>query len=122
MLTIIKLFAIVYFLMGVMFLIKPEYLRSYANYWKEGRRIYFPGALVLLLLSTILLVSASECRWPVFVYALGTIALIKLIAIFILGPTKFIPMIDWWVAKPVQTFRIMGVVAALIGAILFYSV
>ena len=122
MLTIIKLFAIIYFLMGITFLIKPEYLRNYTSYWKEGRRIYFAGALVLLPLSIVLLVSAPQCRWPIFVYALGTIVLIKLIAIFVLGPKKFIPILDWWEARSVLTFRILGLVAASIGALLFYSV
>jgi len=122
MLIGIKLFAIVYFLMGIVFLIKPEYLRNYTSYWKEGRRIYFAGFLVLLPLSIILLASASECRWPIFVYALGAIVLIKLIAIFALGPKRFTPMLDWWAVRSAFAFRIIGVVAATIGALLFYSV
>ena len=121
MLIIIKLLAVFYVIFGVLSLIKPEFLKKYTNYWREGKKLYI-GGMIALPFVVIMLAVASQCQWPIFVYAMGILGSVKVIAIFVLGPKKFMPMLDWWDTRPDSTLRLISLVAIAIGILLFYAV
>ncbi|MDP8229882.1 MAG: hypothetical protein P9L93_02135 [Candidatus Gorgyraea atricola] len=121
MLILIRLLAIVIVVMGVIFLLNPKALKSYAAFWKQGKRLYV-GAVINILFAVIFLSSASQCRISGVILVMGIMSLLKGIYLFILGPDKIKAKLDWWIQKPASTARIMAIIVIAMGALLIYSI
>ena len=101
--------------------LKPAIMKQYAEFWKKGKRIY-AGAGLSALIGVIFLAAASQCAVAWVIKIFGILALAKGIALFALKPEKSIAMIDWWMGRPPELMRFMGIVAIAIGALLIYAV
>ncbi|MBU1148144.1 MAG: DUF2065 family protein [Candidatus Omnitrophica bacterium] len=121
MLALIRLLAIAIIVMGVIFLLNPKALKSYATFWKQGKRLYV-GAIINILFAVIFLSSASQCRISGVILVMGIMSLIKGIYLLVLGPEKMKAKFDKWSQKPDGIARIMSLVVIAIGALLIYSI
>ena len=121
MLVLIRLLAIVMVVIGVIFLLNPKSLKSYAAFWKLGKRLYV-GAVINILFAIIFLSSAAQCRISGVILVMGIMSLIKGIYLFILGPEKMKAKLDWWIQKPPGAARIMAIIVIAMGALLIYSI
>jgi len=121
MLILIRLLAIAIVVMGVIFLLNPKALKSYAGFWKQGKRLYV-GAVINILFAIIFLSSASQCRISGVMLVMGIMSLIKGIYLLILGPEKMKAKLDWWIQKPPGAARIMALVVIAMGALLIYAI
>lgn len=71
---VIKGLGILFTLMGIAYLLRPEIIKKLMGFFKEGKRIYFAG-LVRLVLAVVFFVAASECRYFWMIFASGIIFL-----------------------------------------------
>ena len=121
MVVLVRLFGIVMAIFGVIFLVSPGHYKEYITFWTKKGRIRI-GAILSILISIIMLLAASQCRWSGFVALIGIMALIKGIVLFVMGPKKLVSKMEWWMARPPATLRLLAVVALLIGILLIYAV
>ena len=119
MAILVKLLGIVLVAFGAVYFAKPDIMKQYIAFWKKGKRLY-AGAAASLLIGIILLLAASQCAVSWFVTAFGILALIKGIFLFVLKPEKVMPMMEWWLQKPVAFLRGHAIMAIVIGVLLIY--
>lgn len=120
MLILVRIIGIVMVGMGVMYLLKPKTLKQFVAFFEKGRRLYIAGILRIVI-GVILLAAASQCRLVGVVLALGVLALIGGIVIFILGLERIKSMLNWWNKRSPLVLRLVALVALALGALLLYS-
>ena len=117
---IIKIIGIVFVIMAIVCLLKPDVMKQIMEFFKNGKRIYIAG-LVRLILAVVFLLSARECRqfWVIFVF--GILFLISGLLVFMIGAEKLRPMLGWFQNKSALFLRVMAVIILAIGAVIIYS-
>ncbi len=120
MVVLVRLVGIIMAIFGFIFLISPAQYKEYITFWAKKGRIR-KGAILSILISVILLLAASRCRWSGFVALMGILALIKGIILFVMGPKKLISKMEWWTTRPPATMRLLATAALLIGILLIYA-
>jgi uncharacterized protein YjeT (DUF2065 family) len=117
MLMLVRLFALVMVVFGIINVINPEMMKQYIAFWAKGKRLQ-AGGIISLVTGVIFLIVAPQCATPWFVVLMGIIALIKGVLLFALGPEKWLAKISWWTSCPPMVLRIISVVAILLGVAL----
>jgi len=121
MLILVRLLALAMMVIGVLFLIKPKMMNSYAAFWKKDKRLYI-GGVINLIFGIIFLMSASQCKAPLVMIVMGLMSLVKGIMLFVIGPEKAKAMISKWENKPVGAIRAFAVLPILIGVLLMWAI
>jgi len=118
--TVIKIIGIVFVVMTIVYLLKPDVMKWLMEFFKKGKRMYF-AALIRFVLAVVFLLAARECdiTWVIVVF--GILFLISGLLIFILGPERIKSMIDWYQKQSVLLLRVMAVIGLAIGAIIIYA-
>ena len=117
---IIKSLGMLFALMGIAYLLRPDIIKKLMVFFKKGKRIYFAG-LIRFALAVVFFVAARECRYPWIIFACGIIFLISGFLIFMLGPEKIRRILDWYEQQPALIFRIIALVVLVFGAIIIFS-
>ena len=117
---VIKSLGIIFAIIGIVYLLKPEFLKWLMEFFKKGNRIYFAGVLRFTL-AVICLVGARECRYPWVIFILGILFLIGGLLIFTLGPEKIRHMFDWYQQQSIIVFRVIALIVLIVGAVVIYS-
>ena len=117
--TVIKIIGIVIVAISVVLLVKPDVMKRLLEFFKKGKRLYIPG-LVRLALAVVFFVSARECDITWVIVVLGILFLLSALLIFVLGPEKLRPMMEWYQKQSLTLLRIIAVIPLVIGAIVIY--
>jgi uncharacterized protein YjeT (DUF2065 family) len=117
---VIKSLGILFALMGIAYLLRPEIIKKLMGFFKKGKRIYLPG-LVRFALAVVFLVAARECRYPWIIFACGIIFLTGGLLIFLLGPEKIRRILNWYQEQSTLVFRIIAIVVLAFGVIIILS-
>ena len=117
---IIKSLGMLFALMGIAYLLRPDIIKRLMGFFKKGKRIYFAG-LIRFILAIVFLVAARECRYPWIIFASGLIFLIGGLLIFMLGPEKIRRILDWYEEQPALIFRVIALIVLAFGAIIIFS-
>ena len=117
---VIKSLGMLFCLMGIAYLLRPDIIKKLMVFFKKGKRIYFAG-LIRFALAVVFFVAARECRYPWIIFACGIIFLISGFLIFMLGPEKIRRILDWYEQQPALIFRIIALVVLVFGAIIIFS-
>lgn len=118
--TVIKIIGLVFVVMAVVCLFKPDVTKRVMDFFKKGKRIYIAG-LVRLILAVVFLLSARECRHFWVIFAFGILFMISGLLVFIIGAEKLKPMLGWFQSKSTLFIRVMAVIILAIGAVIIYS-
>ncbi|MBN1803949.1 MAG: DUF2065 family protein [Sedimentisphaerales bacterium] len=118
--VIIKIVGILIVLLGLLYLLKPDFIKTIMSFIKKGKRIYLAGILRFAL-SIIFLLGAGECYQKWMIAAFGIMFLISGLLIFLLGPERIRRILDWYQNQPVLIFRIIAVMVLACGAVIVYS-
>ncbi len=118
--TVIKIVGMVFVVMAVVCLLKPDVMKRIMDFFKKGKRIYFAG-LVRLVLAVVFLLSARECRQFWVIFAFGILFLISGLLIFMIGAEKLRPMFGWFQNKSAAFLRVMAAIVLAVGAVIIYS-
>jgi uncharacterized protein YjeT (DUF2065 family) len=117
--TVIKIIGIVIVAMAVLLLVRPDVMKRLLEFFKKGKRLYIP-AVIRLALAIVFLLSARECDITWVIVVLGIVFLLSALLIFVLGPDKLRPMMDWYQRQSLILLRIIAVIPLAIGAIIIY--
>jgi uncharacterized protein YjeT (DUF2065 family) len=117
---VIRIIGIVFVFMTIVYLLKPDIMKSLMEFFKQGRRIYF-AALVRFVLAIVFLLVAGQCRYFWVIFAFGVLFIISGLLIFILGSEKVKSYINWWQKQPLVLLRVMALIGLAIGALIIYS-
>jgi len=110
--VVIKIIGIVVIVVGIAYIVRPGIMKWLLDFFKEGSNIYLAG-LLRFVLGVVFLLAATECSKPIIIGVLGVLFLLGGLLIFILGPKRTTPILEWWLTKPVW---IMRALALLTGA------
>lgn len=116
---VIQSLGIIFILVGFIYLLKPDVMKSIMEFFKQGKRLYFAG-VIRFVLAIIFLLGARECdiTWVIVVF--GILFLVGGLLIFILGLEKLRSMIDWWQKQPVLFLRAIALITLAVGVIVIY--
>jgi len=117
---VIKSLGVVFVLIGVVFLLRPDILKWLANFIKRGKRIYL-AALIRIALAIVFLVGALKCKYPKVIIAFGILFLLAGLLIIVLGPERTRRILDWYEKRPLLIFRVIAIVPMVLGAIVIYA-
>ena len=117
---VVQIMGIVILLIAILFLIKPDIMKRMVEFLKQGKRIYFIG-IIRLAVAIVFLLAARECDITWVILTFGIIFLISGLLIFMLGPRKVKPMLDWFGSKSALFLRIMAVIVLAVGGVIIYS-
>ena len=117
---VIKSLGILFVLMGITYLLRPDIIKTLMGFFKKGKRIYFAG-LIRFALAIVFFVGARECRYFWIIFASGLIFLTGGLLIFLLGPEKIRRILDWYQEQPAIIFRVIALVVLAFGAIIIFS-
>ena len=92
---VIKSLGMLFTLMGIAYLLRPDIIKKLMGFFKKGKRIYFAG-LVRFALAVVFLIAARECRYSLIIIVSGLIFLTGGLLIFILGTEKIRRIFDWY--------------------------
>ncbi len=118
--SVIKGLGILFVLMGVAYLLRPDILKMLMGFFKKGKRVYVAG-LVRFALAVVFLLAATQCRRPRIIGALGVLFLLSGLLIFVLGPDRIRRIFDWYAKQSALVFRIIACVIIAVGAITIFS-
>jgi uncharacterized protein YjeT (DUF2065 family) len=118
---VIKSLGILFAVIGIVYLLRPDFLKWMMEFFKKGNRIYFSGVLRFAL-AVVFLVGARECRYPWVIFIFGILFLIGGLLIFSLGPKKIRRMFDWYLRQSSLVFRAIALIVLIVGAVVIYSV
>ena len=117
---VIKSLGIVFCIIGIVYLLRPDIMKWLFEFFKKGKRIYFAG-LIRFALAIVFLVGALECKYPKVIIAFGILFIIGGLLIFVLRPEKVRRILDWYQKQPVLIFRVIAVIVLAVGAIIIFS-
>jgi len=120
MLIFINAIGILITAMGIMILLNPKAGKKMMAFWRQGKNIYI-GGLIRVLLGGIFLYYAPQARLPMAIFALGVLAILGGLFIFILGLEKTKAILDCWDKKPERSLRLLSLLVIVFGALIFYS-
>jgi len=116
---VVKIVGIVFVFVGIVYLLKPGVLKSFMEFFKKGKRIYFVG-LIRFVLAVIFLLAANQCKraWVIIVF--GILFMISGLLVFTLGAKRLKSMLDWWQRQSFLLLRLMALIALAVGAVIIY--
>ena len=117
---VIKSLGMLFTLMGIVYLLRPDIIKKLMGFFKKGKRIYFAG-LIRFVLAVVFLVAARECRYPWIIFASGIIFLMGGLLIFLLGPERIRRIFDWYEQQPAIIFQVIALVVLAFGIIIIFS-
>jgi len=117
---VIKSLGMVFALVGVVYLLRPDVLKWLMEFFKKGKRIYFAG-LLRFALAVVFLVGARECKYSWVILVFGILFLIGGLLIFLLGPEKVRRILDWYQGQSTLVFRVIALIVLAVGVVVIFS-
>jgi uncharacterized protein YjeT (DUF2065 family) len=120
MILIAKLIGILITIFGLAIFASPQFTQTIFTFFKEGNRLYLAG-VVRTFIGLILLLGASRSLVPLAAIALGLMFLMSGIVVFATDLQKLKDFIETYANMPGLVLRLLGMVAASFG-ILIYAI
>ena len=117
MVILARLIGIIFMAAGIIILLRPEALKQLLAFMAEEKRVYIIGC-ARIVVGTILLIAAPQCKITWVVAAIGVVAVVLGILIFVLGAEKIKGIIKMWQGKPTMTARLLSLAPIIIGILL----
>ena len=117
---IIKTLGVLFILLGIGFIIKPQAVKWLMVFLKKGKRIYLAGVLRFTL-AVVFLLGAGACRIEWIIAVLGIIFLLGGLLVFIINPEKIRRVFDWFENKPALLFRFLSLIVIAVGAVVIFA-
>ena len=113
-----KLIGLVVAGVGLTICVSPKFMQKIFDFVKEGKRIYWAG-VVRCLVGLILLVIAPKCVLPVATFVVGVILILSGVIAFACDLEKLKSFLAHYSDLPVLVIRLIGLVAACYGILIF---
>lgn len=103
---------------GLTIFVSPKFTQKVFDFVKEGKRIYWAGVFRCLL-GLILLLVAAKSTVPIATVAVGVVLLLSGIIVFACELEKLKSFLTHYSELPVLVIRLLGLVAACFGILIF---
>lgn len=120
--AIILLFGAAIALGGVLMLTKPDVIFNLFAKQTNSPGLHVFAVVVRIFLGVVLIIGASQSRFPVVLQVLGWLSIIAAFVLGVMGRTKFVSLINWALGIRSPLKRLVGIIAILFGGFLVYSV
>jgi len=118
---VVALFGIVITLLGILGLVRPgSLIRLVQQPWQSQRGLYLSIG-IRLVFGIVLLLAASQSRFPEAFSILGIISLAAAAVAPFLGFARLQRFVQWWANRSSGFVRGWSLVAAAFGGFLFYG-
>jgi len=117
---VIKIIGIVFVLIAIVYLLKPDLMKLMMGFFKKGKRLYW-AAVIRFALAVVFLLAAWQCNIKWVIAAFGVLFIISGLLIFILGLEKIKEMLQWYENKPLLLLRIISLILLAMGVIIICS-
>jgi len=118
--NLVILIGVVVGFIGIVFLVDPNRMKRCIAYCSQGKRMYGIGVLRLCV-GILLLLAASQCKFPLFVALMGILAIIGSMLIFSMRLEKTKSILNWWGQRPLLVLRILSIIVVAIGILVIRS-
>ncbi len=118
MVILAKLLGVAVAAFGLTIFASPDFVKKVFDFFKVGKRIYYAGVLRVLI-GLLLLVSVSHSTVPLAVIALGLLFLVSGIIVFAVDLEKTRAFLAHYSELPQLIIRLLGLVAACFGLLIF---
>jgi hypothetical protein len=118
MLILAKLIGLLIAVLGLAMFVLPQSFQKVADFFKEGKRIYWAG-VGRSLVGLILLIGAPQSLLPVATASVGVIFLLSGIIVFACDLEKLKGFLTHYSEMSVLVIRLLGLVAASFGILIF---
>ena len=118
--TAIQIIGLLIVLEGILFLLKPVFLKKIAEFFIKGKRVYI-AAGIRIVLGIVFLLAASHCRIFWVIMVLGLLLVFGGIAMLTIKLEKLKAIINWWQQKPENFLRIVSLAVVALGIVILYS-
>lgn len=118
MVILVKLIGLGIAGLGFAIFASPDFTQKIFEFFKVGKRIYYAGVLRVAI-GLLLLFSVSHSTVPLAVISLGLLFLVSGIVIFAADPEKIKAFIAHYSELPQFIIRMLGLVAACFGLLIF---
>lgn len=109
-------------LIGLVFILDPQRAKNRSTALLNIKNYKPLGAAAIVISVLFFLASASEgVKMPLFVVIVGIISLLKGVFYAFAKQDKVKFVINWWVSLPIDTYRIWGVIALIVGILLIIA-
>lgn len=97
--------------------LRPEWMKRMLAFWKEGKRLYYVG-VIRITAGLVFLSAAFGSRVPGAAVALGILFLLSGVLVFLLGPERLRPLIEWWDKRSAIVCRLAGALVTAFGMLI----
>jgi len=118
MLILVKLIGAIIAAFGLTIFASPTFSRKVFDFFKEGKRLYYAG-VIRVAVGIAILFSASRSQVPVAAISLGLMFLVSGIVVFVADVEKMKSFIVSFSEMPQLVVRLLGMVAATFGVLIF---
>jgi len=120
MLIGIILIGLVFLLLGLAVLARPERLRNWLHRFLQAS--WLPMlSLLRILVGGVLIIWSGETNAPALMMALGLLLLLAGVLLPLLGEARVEAMAQWWLRRDDRWMRGWGAAVALIGAVIAWA-
>jgi uncharacterized protein YjeT (DUF2065 family) len=117
---VVQAIGIILIIIAVLYILNPALFKSIIRYFVKGKRIYLAGILRLAL-AVIFFIAARECKYPWLIGAFGALFLIGASIIFMMKLEKLKAILQWYLDKPNNLLRALGLIVLALGIIIIFS-
>ena len=117
MVILAKSFGVLITILGLVFLIYPDWMKKVLAFWKEGKRIY-GGGVIRLTVGVILIISAPQAAQPFTAAVLGMLIVLSGAVLYVMSLDEVKKEITFWQSQPVLVLRVMAVFIVLLGVLI----
>jgi len=103
---------------GLTLFAMPQFIHKVFDFFKEGKRLYWAGVFRSLV-GLVLLLEASQSAVPAATVSLGVLFLLSGIIVFACDAEKLKAFLAQYSEMPVLVLRLLGLVAACFGILIF---
>jgi hypothetical protein len=114
---VIKIIGIVFVLMAIGYLLKPDVIRGLMEFFSKAKRMYLAG-VIRFVLAVVFLLAARECRKPWVIFAFGILFLLGGLLIFTIGPKRLAPVLEWWQKQSNLLLRVVALAILAVGVVI----
>ena len=117
---VILVIGIVFGVIGVLFVIKPEAAVKLMKVIMKGPLVYIPGVLRIAL-GVVFLVSVRECKIKWVILTFGVLMVVAGVVLLMVKPAKLRAFFEWWTKRSLWVIRVGGLLAVACGGVIAWA-
>lgn len=118
MVILAKIIGVLVAILGLAIFASPKFTEKVFDFFKQGKNLYLAG-VIRVFTGIILLLAASRSEVPIAAIALGIMLLASGIVIFAAEGEKMKGFMNYYSEMPALVLRLLGLVAASFGLLIF---